>query len=190
MRQHLPFNDDFRRCGYFQVHRLTLDQGDRGTLKRTCNIRLIHIRRQHHATDERNDGLPADRHRDGHGFIHRFIFLVHLADVLLHWEQAAQCVSVVNHQPIHAPVDPRAIGILGNYGVPSSNITSPIPPVDQWDRKLKHVDGIAQVDILFARSGFDRHRRDEFFFAFQIGRHDVFGRRGWRHVHCKCGPGK
>ena len=39
-----------------------------------------------HATDKWNDRLSADRHRDRHRLIHRFIFLIHLSDMLLHRE--------------------------------------------------------------------------------------------------------
>ena len=142
MREHLSLNDDLSRRWNLQIHSFTLDQRYRRALQSSGDLDLTYIRRQHHAAHKGNHRLPADRHRHRHGFVHRFILLIHLADMLLRRKQTPQRVAIVHHQSVHAPVHPRAVWVLGDYRVPGSDIASAVTAVNQRNRKLEHIDCI------------------------------------------------
>src|SRR2546422_5204284 len=83
----------------------------------------------------------------------------------------------MDHQTIHPPVHPRAIRILGYNRMPCADVAAAVSTVNERNRKFKNIHIITAKNILLARSRADRDRQNQFFFAFQIGLHDLFRRR-------------
>src|SRR5262245_66003063 len=110
--------------------------------------------------------------------------------MLLQRKKATKSVSIMDHQTIHAPVNPRAIRVLSDHGVPSTDIPTAIAAVNQRNRELKNVNIVTQKNVFFAWPGVNSHRRDEFPFSLQIGLHDFFGCRMGRQLERKGSPGK
>ena len=140
MRQDLPFENYLRRRRYLQIDGLTFHQWNRRSLQSARDFDFIDVWRKLDAAYDRDHRLPADCNRHGHGPIHRFVFLVHLTNMLLQRKETAERVSIVDHQTIHAPVNPRAVRVLGDHGVPRANIAPAITAVNQRDRKFKNID--------------------------------------------------
>jgi hypothetical protein len=143
MRQDLPFKDNLSRGRHLQIDSLTFYQWNRRSLQRAGYFDFVDVRRKLHAAYDRDYRLPADCNRHGHGSVHRFVFLVHLTDMLLQRKKTTESVSIMDHQAIHAPVDPRAVRILGDYGVPSADVPPAITAVNQRDREFKNIDVVA-----------------------------------------------
>ena len=49
----------------------------------------------------------------------------------------------MNHQAIHPPIDPRAVGIFGNYRMPGANVAATIATMDQRNGKFENIDFVA-----------------------------------------------
>ena len=182
MRQDLPFEYNFRGCRNFQVDRLAFDQRDRPPLQGTRHFHLVHIGRELNATDNRNHRLRSDRDGNRHGVIHGFIFLIHLADVLLQREQTTQRVSIMNHQAVHSPVHPRTIRVLGDHGVPRAYVPAAVAAVDQGTGKFEQIEVVAQENVFLARPALHGNRFDQLFFPLEIGHHDFLGRSAGTHT--------
>ena len=61
----------------------------------------------------------------------------------------------MDHQPVHAPIDPGAIGVLGNDRMPGADVAAAVAAMNQGYGKFKDINGITQIDIFFAWTGLD-----------------------------------
>ena len=155
MGQDHSLEDDLCASRHFKVQGLALGQSNRPLLQSAGDVDFIQVRRKHGAAHHWNHRGAADGHRGGHRLIPGLVLLIHLADVLLEREQASHRVPVMNHETVHAPVDPRTIRIFGDHRVPGADVTAPVAAVDEGHREFQKIYLVSQQDVLLARSVLD-----------------------------------
>src|SRR5262245_7788017 len=165
MRQNLALKNNLSGGWHLQIGGLTFHERNRRPLQCTGYFDFVDIGRKLYATYNGDDRLPSNCNRHRHWPVHRFILLVHLTNMLLQRKKATKSVSIMDHQTIHAPVNPRAVRVFGNYGVPSADVTTAITAVNQRDREFKNIDVITQNNVIFAWPRINSDRRNEFPFS-------------------------
>ena len=73
------------------------------------------------------------------------------ADVSLGTERTNQTILVVDHEPVHAPVDVTCVRVPGDAAVPGAQVSATVTVVQDRGRELHQVDSVTNINILLAR---------------------------------------
>ena len=101
---------------------------------------------------EVRERVGADGDGQGHGLsLGHVVLLKDLAQMARGPRKAGQVVRVVDHETVHAPVDPAAVHVLRDDQVPGAQVTAAVALVEHGGGQVEEVGLCTHADDLLAR---------------------------------------
>ena len=164
-----------------QIAGLAADHLHRPAAQTPRQARLIAPQRVGGGGGEVRQRIRADGDGQGHGLsLGHVVFLEHLTQVARGPRKAGQVVRVVDHEPVHAPVDPAAVHVLRDHQVPGAQVAPAVALVKHGRGQVEQVGIGARADHFLARRFLDLHRVDGVAFPLLVGFVDLPHRGGGR----------
>ena len=130
---------------------------------------------------EVRERVGADGDGQGHGLpLGDVVLLEDLAQVARGPGKTGQVVRIVDHETVHAPVDPARLHVLRDHQVPGAQVTPAVPLVEHRRGQVEEVGVRARADHLLARRFRHLHRIDGVRLALLVGCVDLPDRGGGR----------
>src|SRR5438128_503925 len=147
IRLHPAFQDNFGSRGEGKSRNFPVNDGD--GLAENCPhvVVLAHAERDLDSGDEITERVPSKHHHNGKRFAGLFVFIVMDAAMFPCDHVEPDMITVMNHHPVGADVDPIRIEITRHNRAARTDVASAIQLVPEGCRKSEDVDIGARLDV-------------------------------------------